>query len=211
MLRAALERLRWPGRKGREAGRIGDPGALRRELAEQAVYLAARSVTEYTRMRVGRHWPRLFAEDDFQQALETACRDTRLLALLWLARTADLALSGRAGPVVADAGRAALEDLDCVPQMGGGVPAMAHVRAGLAALGTVPPLPLADIVRPREAALFVDALPLDPMFTEDDGETIRNSLRLLLASAYETFARQLDGPALLRAVVDPTAPAPASG
>ncbi|GGE93462.1 hypothetical protein H1W37_10695 [Stappia taiwanensis] len=195
MLRAALERLRWPGRRGREAGRIGDPGALRRALAEQAVYLAARSVTEYTRMRVGRHWPRLFAEDSFQQALETACRDTRPLALLWLARTADLALSGRAAAVVADAGRAALGDLDC-PAVAGAAPLMAHVRAELAALGRAPPLPLADIVRPREAALFIDALPLDAMFTEDDGDTIRNSLRLLLAGAYETFARHLDGPAL---------------
>ncbi|MCA1297970.1 hypothetical protein [Stappia indica] len=209
MLRAALERLRWPGRKGREAGRIGDPGALRRALAEQAVYLAARSVTEYTRMRVGRHWPRLFAEDSFQQALETACRDTRPLVLLWLARTADLALSGSAAAVVADAGRAALGDLDCVP-LAGGAPVLAHVRAELAALGAAPPLPLTDIVRPREAALFVDALPLDPMFTEDDADTIRNSLRLLLAGAYETFTRQLNGPALAHAAAKP-ASEPVSG
>lgn len=204
MLRAALERLRWPGRKGREAGRIGDPGTLRRELAERAVYLAARSVTEYTRMRVGRHWPRLFAEDSFQQALEAACRDTRPLALVWLARTADLALLGRAAAVVADAGRAALGDLDCVPAAGG-APVLEHVRAELAALGTAPPLPLADIVRPREAAFFIAALPLDAMFTEDDGDTIRNSLRLLLAGAYETFTRQLDGPALAHATAALTA------
>lgn len=209
MLRAALERLRWPGRRERAAGRLGDPEALRRELAEQAVYLAARSVTEYTRMRVGRHWPRLFAEDGFQQALESACRDTRPLALLWLTRAADLALSGRAAAVVADAGRAALGDLDCVP-LAGGAPVLAHVRAELAALGAAPPLPLADIVRPREAALFIAALPLDAMFTEDDGDTIRNSLRLFLASAYETFVRHLDGSELAHAAAKP-ASEPVSG
>jgi len=195
----------------RRPGRtVADAPALAGVLATRSRILAERAITEYTRMRVGRSWPRLFAEAAFQEALGCACRSAAPLALVWVVRVARLApaeIAG-AGPVahrdawdrvLASAAARAARDL---------APAAHDEAAGMdggRAAGLLedafarPPAGLSEAVTPCEAACFALMLPLDRAFTDDDRETIRNTLRLLLAEVHEDFARHLDVPALIEA------------
>lgn len=204
--------------RGRPGRTVADAPALAGVLATRSRILAERAITEYTRMRVGPSWPRLFAEAAFQEALGCACRSAAPLALVWLVRVARLAPAevAGAGPVahqdawdrvVASAAARAARDLapgahdEAAGTHGGQAVGQATGRAAglLEDAFARPPAGLSEAVTPCEAACFALMLPLDRAFTDDDRETIRNTLRLLLAEVHEDFARHLDMGALIEA------------
>ncbi|WP_029060049.1 hypothetical protein [Stappia stellulata] len=187
---------------------LSDADALRIELARLAIVLAHRSIVEYTRMRVGRTWPQLFSEPAFQEALDCACRTATPLCLVWVARTARRAglssvmgcadaravAAATSGAWCESVSRAAVDALGRLPTSRMDEDRIDHDEALLAltALPGTPPASLPDVVTPREAVRFALLLPLDRSFTEDDRETIRNTLRLALAETHEDLVRRLD-------------------
>ena len=198
MLKGLRKLLRWRG-----PAPIGTTEELACAIAERAVSIAERTITEYTRMRVGRAWPRLFAEAAFQEALESACRSATPLALVWtvrVARAAPFSAGDALGPsraaswdrIVDAAARRAAQILGDRPQCRADGLSAPAIHALLDHVTDGPPLALRDAVSRCEAAAFAVILPLDRAFTDDDRETIRNALRLLLAEAHRDFVRRID-------------------
>jgi hypothetical protein len=192
---------------------LSDPDALSMELARMAIVLARRSIVEYTRMRVGRNWPQLFSEAAFQEALACACKAATPLCLVWTTRAARRAglTAAACCEVCADpAGaheiwcetlsRVAVDALGKLPTspMEENREEQADALHALRCLPATPPVSLAEVVAPREAARFALLLPLERGFTDDDRETIRNTLRLALAETHEDLSRRLDVAALTR-------------
>ncbi|WP_093804922.1 hypothetical protein [Stappia sp. ES.058] len=194
--------------------RLCELDALSTDLARRAIVLARRSIVEYTRMRVGRNWPQLFSEAAFQEALTCACKAATPLCLVWTTRTArraGLTAAACCEVCVDPAGphdiwcetlaRAAVVSLGRLPASRMDEDREDHAEAlrALRTMPSTPPASLSDVVAPREAARFALLLPLDRSFTDDDRETIRNTLRLALAETYEDLSRHLDVAALTRA------------
>jgi hypothetical protein len=192
---------------------LRDPDQLSTELAHRAIVLARRSIVEYTRMRVGRNWPQLFSEAAFQEALACACKAATPLCLVWTTRTARRAGLTAAACCEVFADPSGAHEIWCETLARVGVDALGRLPAAgmdedredhaealraLQRLPATPPVSLAEVVAPQEAARFALLLPLDRGFTDDDRETIRNTLRLALAELYEDLSRRLDVASLTR-------------
>lgn len=192
---------------------LRDPEALSTELARRAIVLARRSIVEYTRMRVGRNWPQLFSEAAFQEALACACKAATPLCLVWTTRTARRAGLTAAACCEVCADPSGSHEIWCEALAQVAVVALRKLPAAsmdegradhdealcaLRQMPATPPVSLAEVVTPREAARFALLLPLERGFTDDDRETIRNTLRLALAETHEDLSRRLDVAALTR-------------
>ena len=181
----------------------GAPGDFRTFLDRQAAFVAQKTVLDYCRVKAGLHERQMFADPDFQAALNHcrwqtwagAVQDVTALAEAWLrphlpGREAALAdaLAALAGQVIeaASAPAEAREALDA---------ARAALPYHLAVLQDAPPYGADRLPLLAEAPLLA-TLPIHPDQRIGETPAIRGALRFHIVTTQQEMERAFDAAAL---------------
>ncbi len=183
--------------------------AWREFLGRQAAFVAQKTVLDYCRVKSGRNEQRLFADADFQAALEH-CRWQVFMASL-----ADVAAltEAWARPHAADAQdlaaglareHAAVLAATAIPPAEAEAARAARVAlpGHLAAMQLAPPRPANLLPLQAEAPLFA-TLPVHPDQRVGEGPSIRGALRFHIVSTQQELERRFDPAALASALCAP--------
>lgn len=183
----------------------------RAELAdfidEQSAFLVQKGIYEYSRARAGHYSKVLFAEPEFQAAVDHS---------RWNAYPLGLALLGEmvAGVLQrhAEDRRATVDALTSlvlsvfdrypIPAAVGDA-AWREARQELALrldrVGTHPPKPVKDIPVPLAESYF-NCMPIHEKLRGPDFPTLRNYMRITLINSHDEFVKRLDPPAVMQAL-----------
>ncbi|MBR0683432.1 hypothetical protein GXW74_23300 [Roseomonas eburnea] len=190
VLRAALLRLH-------SRAKVSDPARLGEFLHAQGAYVAQKTVLDYCRVKSGRHEQRLFAEAEFQAALQHcrwqvffgAIADVTAMAEAWLRPHAP----GREVALIEALARlhdAALT-VEPPPPEELGTATTFSIRSHLAGLQLSPPQPSHTMPLLAEAPLFA-TLPIHPENRVGEAPSIRGALRFHFVSARQEIERRFD-------------------
>ena len=184
--------------------RAATPAALADFLAGRAAFVSQKCTFDYCRARAGIGWAQLFKEDEFGRAL-LRCRweayaavlaDIGEVALVYLRHQgaeADVA------PGLAQVLRSALERHPVPAHRTDWSDAFAVMEARVHRALLAAPREVHRIGRKSGGALF-EVLPIHTNLKANDREMVVNNVRFLLCRVYADMERELDGPALVRAL-----------
>jgi hypothetical protein len=189
-----------------------DPARLGEFLHARGAFVAQKTILDYLRVKAGRREREVFADRDFQAALEHCRWQVYLAALVDVTALAEAWLRPEvpAGeePSLAEAlCRLYAAALATEPPPGPESPTAEAlglaIRQHLAALQAAPPLPAHTRPMLAEAPLFA-TLPVAPEQRIGETPAIRGALRFHLVSTQQEMERAFDAPALARALVAAT-------
>ena len=189
----------------RRAAPIRDADALGDFIDRQSAFLAQKGIYEYSRARAGHYAKVLFAEQEFQTAVDQARWRAYPLALAMVTELVEGALNPHAPdrrklldalealaldvfdhyPVPASLGEAAWDDL------------RRELVRRLQLIGMHPPKRAIDICIPW-AETYVDMMPIHEKLRGRDFPTIRNYLRVTLCNIHDELTKRMDAPPLVR-------------
>jgi len=190
--------------------RSADPAVFGEFLRARGAYLAQKTVLDYCRVKAGRQERAIFADPDFQAALDH-CRwrtffgtlaDMTALAEAWLRPHAvgrETALADRLATLHA---RALATEPPPASERAAAEAAAEALRNHLAALQAAPPWPPHRLPLMAEAPLFA-TLPIAPEQRIGETPAIRGALRFHLVSAQQEMERCFDAPRLAAALTGP--------
>lgn len=174
-----------------------EPAEFGEFLRARGAYLAQKTVLDYCRVKSGRQEARLFADPDFQAALEHCRWQVFFAALVDVTAMAEAWLRPQAPDRAAELGEALarLHDaallVEPAPESEREEAPGLRVRAHLAALQLAPPLPANEMPILAEAPLFA-TLPIHPDQRVGEAPYIRGALRFHLISAQQEAERRFD-------------------
>ena len=194
----------------RRRPRVQDAASLATFIDENAAFLVQKGIYEYARARAGHYAKVLFAEAEFQAAVE---RSRWRAYPLGLAMVAEM-VEGVVRPHVEDR-RVALDELASlalavldrypVPAILGSA-AWSELRAELAhrldLIGTHAVKPVKDIPVPFAKAYF-ELLPIHEKLRMAELPTITSYLRVTLCNIHEELLKRTDAAALVQALSRP--------
>ena len=196
--------------------RAATPEALADFLAGRAAFVSQKCTFDYCRARAGIGWAQLFRDDEFGRAL-LRCRweayaavlaDIGEVALVYLRHQGGDATTA---PGLARVLRSALERHPVPEHRTGWTDAIEAMEARLHRALMAAPREVHRIGRKSGGALF-EVLPIHTNLKAHDREMVVNNVRFLLCRVYADMERQLDGPALVRALRGPgDSPGPPPG
>jgi hypothetical protein len=182
---------------------IRDLAALADFIDQQAAFLMQKGIYEYSRARAGHYAKVLFAEQDFQHAVEQSRWRAYPLGLAMVGELVEGVLrpygEDRIGQV--NALRAlVLSVFDRYPLPGAlAENEWADARADLARrlqhVGLHAPKRAFDIAEPF-AEIYFNLMPIHPKLRGRDFPTLRNYLRITLVNIHDEFSRRMQGEAL---------------
>ncbi len=192
--------------------RSADPDRFGEFLRTRSAFVAQKTILDYLRVKAGRRERELFADPDFQAALEhcrwqvylAALQDVAGLAEAWLrpevppGREAALAeaLCGLHAAALAAEPPPASEGL-AVADLG------LALRAHLARLQEAPPLPAHTRPMLSDAPLFA-TLPIAPEQRVGETPAIRGALRFHFVATQQEMERRFDASRLALSLLPPT-------
>jgi hypothetical protein len=179
---------------------IADPAALAEFIDRNAAFLVQKGIYEYSRARAGHYSKVLFAEKEFQHAVEHSRWRAFPLGLAMMAELAE----GLLRPVGGDARQAQLDALrelvllifDKYPVSAAvGEPGWAELRSELARrlqlIGLHPPKRAMDIPEPFAQGYF-DLMPIHEKLRSAEFPTLRNYMRVTMCNIHDELEKRLD-------------------
>jgi hypothetical protein len=186
----------------RRPPRIADRGALADFIDQHAAFLVQKGIYEYSRARAGHYAKVLFAEADFQQAVEEA---------RWRAYPLGLAMVAELAESIVPAGGPRHERAEALNELVLGVfdrypvpavlgeaqwsAARAELDTRLQQIELHPPKRAMNIPEPFAEAYF-NLLPIHAKLRTAEAPTIRNYLRVTLCNIHDELTKRVDADAL---------------
>jgi hypothetical protein len=187
---------RWPP--------IREQAELADFIDEQSAFLVQKGIYEYSRARAGHYSKVMFAEAEFQAAVEKSRWGGYPLGLALLGEMVAGVLQKHAEDrrAIVDALTPlvlSVFDRYPIPQaLGPGAwrGARQELSLRLDRVGTHPPKPVKDIPVPL-AENYFNLMPIHENFRGPDFPTLRNYMRITLINSHDEFVKRLDAPALM--------------
>jgi hypothetical protein len=187
---------------------IRDSGALAEFIDENSAFLVQKAIYEYSRARAGHYSKVLFAEREFQEAVERSRWCAYPLGLAMVAEIVDSVLHANS----ADGRRRDLDKLiavtlsvfDQYP-----IPAAlgeetwqklrGELEQRLKRIGLHPPKRAMDVPEPYAKSYF-DLMPIHEKLRGRDFPTTHNYLKVTLCNIHEELTRRIDAPAVAQSL-----------
>ena len=189
----------------RRGATIRDAGALAEFIDRQSAFLAQKGIYEYSRARAGHYAKVLFAEQEFQTAVDQARWRAYPLALAMVTELVEGALNSHAADrrrLLDPLHALALDIFDRYPvpsSLGAG--AWGELRRELVRrlemIGMHPPKRAMDIGVPW-AETYFDMMPIHEKLRGRDFPAIRNYLRVTLCNIHDELTKRMDAAELMR-------------
>ena len=188
----------------RRPARVVDRASLEGFLAEQSAFLVQKTTWEYSRVRSGVLWQKLFKEEGFKAAIEASTWTNYPLALAFVGEMAVSTLRSAAGldaDLAVDGVAAACRRVIATHPLPTGFEpdywdrSAVFVTERLTRTLLAPPKAVKDIPLDGHKT-FHDRLPMHPELTKHDTVLLQNTLRVNLCRSHEILLSRLDATAL---------------